>query len=71
MGFVVVPSMARGSLEVKYEESGFSLLPALEALAPHICGNTISQWCCLSRHKGEHNGGGVDGCMGREKGHRQ
>lgn len=75
MGFVVVSSVAGGSLEVKCEESGLSLLPALEALAPHIWQllwrNTISQWSHLGRHKGEQNRSDVDGCMGREKGHRQ
>lgn len=75
MGFVIASSGAGGSLEVKREKSGFSLLPALEALALYIwqpfCRNAISQWCHLGRHKGEQNGGGVYGCMGREKGHRQ
>ena len=64
-----------GNSEVKCGESGFSPLPVLEALAPHIwqlfCRSTLSWWCHLSRHKREQNGGGVDGSMGREKGHRQ
>ena len=41
--------VAEGSLEVKCEKSGFSLLSALEALATHIwqlfCINIIPQWC--------------------------
>ena len=43
-----------GSLEVKCEESGFSLHPGLEALATHIwrlfCVNIIPQWCHLGGH---------------------
>lgn len=56
MGFVVVSSVAGGNLEVKCEEYGFSLLPALEALAPHIWQllwrNTISQWITWVGTKG-------------------
>lgn len=49
------------SLEVKCEESEFSFLLTLEALATHIwqlfCIHTISQRYPLGRHESEQNGG--------------